>query len=137
MMVPLRVGYNLYLSERLSLAPVLGLAPVLKISSKEGSSGSLYERNSVAEIEWHYTTRPLNRDIYALIQGGLGLECNPFTFPALKFSISANYYYQWLKTVSLLDIDYKINNGAVQKGNLSGKGRFLSCSIGVKYAFLH
>jgi hypothetical protein len=137
LMLPLRAGYNLNLSERVSLVPVLGVAPVVKISGKEGSSGSLYETNSVAEIEWHYTTRPLNRNFYALVQGGLGLEFNPFTFPGLKFSISANYYYQWLKTVSLLDIDYKINNGAVQKGNLSGKGRFLNGSIGVKYAFLH
>jgi hypothetical protein len=135
LLIPVRAGYHLNFSDRLSLVPVAGISPAFKISGKEGITGSLYEKNDVAEVEWHFTTRPSDRNFYVLAQGGLGLEYIPLLFSNLKFVVNTNYYYQWLKTVNALDIEYKINNGPSQQGNLYGKGRFLNFSVGVKYGW--
>jgi hypothetical protein len=135
LLIPVRAGYHLNFSDRLSFVPLIGLSPAFKISGKEGVAGSFFEKNQVAEVEWHFTTRSLKRDFYALVQGGLGLEYTPLLFPNLKLALSTNYYYQWLSTVNILDINYKINNGRVQQGNLFGKGRFLNLSAGVRYGW--
>ncbi|MCU7550887.1 hypothetical protein OCK74_17335 [Chitinophagaceae bacterium LB-8] len=135
LLIPARVGYHLNISDRVSLVPLIGISPTLKLPGKEEAAGSFYEKNSVAEVEWHFTTRPLKRDFYALVQGGLGLEHTPLLFSNLKFTFNCNYYYQWLWTVNALDIQYKIDNGPVEQGNLFGMGRFLNFSVGVKYGW--
>jgi hypothetical protein len=132
LLLPLRVGYKFNAYEWPAFIATFGVVPALKGSAADGSQGGFSGSNNNQSMEMQYTVRPINRHLYLLFQGGLSLEHQSRVWPGLKVFVSGNYYYQWLSTVTAMDIDYRINNESLQRGYVFGRGRFFNLAVGTR-----
>ncbi|HNF28711.1 MAG TPA: outer membrane beta-barrel protein [Chitinophagaceae bacterium] len=131
-MFSLRAGYNFKLDKNFSIIPLIGLAPVIKTLNQDGGEGYYEEGNSSFNSLYHYTRIEIDKNIFMLLQGGIGIE---YRFAKkLKFSAAFNYY-QGFTNNAIYDINYQINTDPVQTANMYGKGTFVNYQAGLKFLF--
>lgn len=135
LLLPLRLGYKINSSDRPAITTTIGVVPAFKLSPADGRQGAYSDSNPYRALEWHYTVRPVGKDLYLLFQGGVAFEHQPRMFPNLKLTLSGTYYYQWLTTVTAVDFDYRINSEPVRRAYVFGRGRFFNWGLGLHYAF--
>ena len=128
--VPLRFGYPLALSRKLSFTPHAGITPVIKTFKEGGSLNSNVETNSTGSLKYEYTSRAMNKNLFMLINGGAAVEWK--FWRQLKFAAGINYY-KGLTEVSVADVKYQINSEPEKSGQLVSEGSFLAYTFGIRY----
>gem|GEM_PF-5594464 len=129
MLLPLRVGFYLPVYKSIAITPLVGVAPAIKLVNENGASSSV---NSTSNTYYEYSSRMLNKDVFMLMQGGIGLQWS--LLKRIRAGLSANYYYG-LQTHKVFDVQYRVNGGAIQQAIVEGKGSQLSYQLSLRYAF--
>ncbi|MGZ5286302.1 MAG: outer membrane beta-barrel protein [Flavisolibacter sp.] len=132
LMLPIRAGYNLHLSEKIKLGPVIGIAPVYKMHTGSTAASGGFNNNNTT-VFYSYTEKNVGKDVFLLLQGGLSID---YIFSGKwRLSFNPNYYYGF-KTINIHEMDYSVTTPSgfkVSKSFINGYGSFIHYNFGIRY----
>ena len=128
-MIPIRAGYELSLSKKVSLNTTAGIVPSF-ITLHGGSYG--YGTSNPGNISYSYEMRNEYKKTYITIQPGISLS--HLIRKRIRFSYGVNYYHG-LSDAELYDVSYRINNGPVQNAVIAHRGSFINYNGSLSYLF--
>lgn len=130
LMIPLRAGYSLRLSKKVSIAPITGVALAYKTTSGELSASSLISGNN-SLIQYRYQEHNKN-SFLLLLQGSVSLEI--IILKKIRFSFAPGYYYGLIRS-HYFDVDYTVDalSSPTNHAIIKGYGSFINYNFGFKY----
>jgi len=131
--IPLRVGYHWYVSNKVSVNVLAGIVPTfvtLSIQGSGGYGGITGGNNDI--IYYDYSARDEYKKFYLTVQPGISVS--HLIKKKFKFAIGVNYYHGFID-VELRDVTYRINNGPVQHAVVANRGSFTCYTAAVTYRF--
>ncbi len=132
LMLPLRAGYYFKLSDKISISPIIGVAPVYRSFAGSGASSGAFTSNNTT-VFYSYTGKDTRKDFFFLLQGGVSLD---YIFSdKWRFSFNPNFYYGF-KTINIHEMDYTVTSPGsfrVSKSFINGYGSMLNYNFGIRY----
>jgi hypothetical protein len=127
--IPVRVGYKVRLTDRVSLIPEPGISMGFNIGSVSDGFGGATNTTSGSRIEYYASANNEHR-FFILINPAIALE--RIFFNSLVLSLYAGRSWG-LTELSELKVDYTIDNSSSYSGTIVNKGNFFYGGISLKY----
>ena len=128
-LIPIRLGLNLNVHEKIHFVPVIGYSYSANTPSSYGRDSGTQE-SSATTITYTFTENPDVSRYVSLLQLGVGFDF--YIFDVLLLSISTNYYKGYAP-IWIADINYTVDNSFSTTGTVTSKGDFWCVSTGLKY----
>jgi hypothetical protein len=130
LLFPVRLGYLMSLSKKLTVASTIGITTGIKTLNQDRSYGSSIGSSNSNSFQYNYRFRQMGKDVYTMLNGGVAVEWR--FLKRIKFSTGINYF-GGLSRISVADVQYRVNADPPQTGEWIGKGSFMAISFGFKY----